>query len=334
MIWRHLMLALAEVESVPTYVLDRVGRLARGCAAQVELFNCLYDPALARDAPDGVSRERIRTRVDERRRRLERVADVLRDQNVEVRASVRWDFPMYEAIVRQVLRSGPSLLVVPAGRLGHAGPVMLTYTDARLIEACPCPLLLLKTEQVYGEGPVLAAVDPGHLHGKSAELDDTIVAAAKTLSYALSEAPVYLYHAVPSPDPAPTGAPDGLQGVAAPPQQQKMQWVGREHEARKLAARHDVPDRHVYVEVGAVETALPIYAREAHAIAVVMGAVSRAYPERAVFGMTAEKVLDALGCDALIVKPTGFRTPVARRTPAIRRPRGQTAAAHSAVSAR
>jgi hypothetical protein len=44
-----------------------------------------------------------------------------------------------------------------------------------------------------------------------------------------------------------------------------------------------------------------------------MGAVSRSYPERALFGYTAERVLDALDCDALIVKPKGFRCPVSRR---------------------
>lgn len=304
MIWRHILLGLAEMEAVPSYVLDRVGRLARGLGAEVELFHCIYDPELARVAPSQAAiAERIRERVEERHRHLERVADILRNQSVDARASVRWDRPIYEAMIREVLRSGAELAVVPAGRLGHAGPVTLTYTDARLIETCPCPLLLLKTEQVYREGPIVAAVDPGHAHAKTAELDDTIVDAAKTLAYALAETPVHLYHAVPA--------------LAEPP----VHWVGREHEARKLAVRHDLPEGRVFVEVGAVESALPAYAREAHASAVVMGAVSRAYPARAQFGYTAEKVLDALDCDVLIVKPEGFRTPVPRRAPRVENPK-------------
>jgi len=44
----------------------------------------------------------------------------------------------------------------------------------------------------------------------------------------------------------------------------------------------------VHVEAGAVESVLPGYAREARADAVVMGAISRAYPDRALFGYTAE----------------------------------------------
>jgi hypothetical protein len=74
-----------------------------------------------------------------RRRWLERVAVVLRGQTARSPCKRALNFPMYEAIVREALRSAPDLLVVPAGRLGHAGPATLTYTDARLIEAPPCP---------------------------------------------------------------------------------------------------------------------------------------------------------------------------------------------------
>ena len=197
MIWRHVMLALTEIESVPDHVLDRVGRIARGLAAELELFHCVYDPHL--HAID----ELVRGRIEERHRRLERVADILRAQQLEVRASVRWDYPIFEAIVRQVLHQGPDLLIVPAARMGHASARTLSYTDARLIEACPCALLLLKTAVVYSQGPIIAAIDPGHAHEKPPELDGTIVAAAKTLSSALSEAPVHLYHAVaPLSEPA------------------------------------------------------------------------------------------------------------------------------------
>ena len=80
-----------------------------------------------------------------------------------------------------------------------------------------------------------------------------------------------------------------------------------------MAARYEVPESAVHVEAGAVEYVLPGYAREARADAVVMGAISRSYPDRVLFGYTAEKVLDALDCDVLVVKPRGFRSPVSRR---------------------
>jgi universal stress protein E len=325
MLWRHILLALPEVESVPNHVLDRAARIARGLDAEIELFHSVYDPHLRESARPGAAlQELVRARVEERQRRLERVADILREQSLDVRSSAHWDFPTFEAIIRQALRHRSSLLIVPAGRLGHAVPRTLSYTDARLIEACPCPLLLLKTAQVYSHGPIVAAVDPTPAHDKPAELDDTIVAAAQTLSHALAEAPVHLYHAVaPLGEPDTASSVDELTQLASAPERQKAHWVGRENAVRKLAARHELADQLVHVELGAVETALPVYAREARADAVVMGAVSRSYPKRALFGFTAQKVLDALDCDVLIVKPRGFPCPVSRRP---RSATGKTAA--------
>jgi universal stress protein E len=53
-------------------------------------------------------------------------------------------------------------------------------------------------------------------------------------------------------------------------------------------------------------------ARQTHASIVVMGAVSRSGLKGFFIGNTAERVLDSLACDALIVKPTNFKQRVAR----------------------
>jgi universal stress protein E len=153
MIWRHVMLALPATDSAPSYVLDRVGRLARRLQAELELFHCLYDPQLVQ----GRGRERdldslIAGRVEASKRRVEHLADMLRDQHVEVRTTVRFDYPIFEAVIRQVLRHGPNLLVMPAASAARGARGALSHTDARLLEACPCPLLLMKTEQVYSKG--------------------------------------------------------------------------------------------------------------------------------------------------------------------------------------
>jgi universal stress protein E len=328
MIWRHVMLALPEVESVPAQLLDKVGRLVRGLQAELEVFHCFYDPQLAVGRESTHLDALIAARVATAKLRLERIADSLRDQHLEVRATVRFDYPIFEAVIRQVLHASPNFLIVPATRAGHPGARALTYTDARLIEACPCPLLLMKSEQVYSRGPIIAAIDPMHARRKPAELDETIIAAAKTLSYALTDAPVQVYHAV-----APLREAAGAETESAVnAERQKAYFTKSEAATQEIAARHDVPESSVHVEAGAVEYVLPGYAREARADAVVMGAISRSYPERALFGYTAEKVLNALNCDVLIVKPRVFRCPVSRRSrPVTGRPplRRRAPAAHA-----
>jgi universal stress protein E len=53
-------------------------------------------------------------------------------------------------------------------------------------------------------------------------------------------------------------------------------------------------------------------AKETHSAIVVMGAVSRSGLKRLFIGNTAERVLDLLTCDVLIVKPTHFVGRVSR----------------------
>ena len=43
---------------------------------------------------------------------------------------------------------------------------------------------------------------------------------------------------------------------------------------------------------------------------VIMGSIARSRLENAIVGSTAEKVLDRLGCDVLVLKPKGFISPV------------------------
>jgi universal stress protein E len=305
MIWRHIMLATSSVDSIPTTVLDRVGRIARGLQAEIELFHCVYEPDAVQPRLHGQPVEAVIAReVEERHRRLERFGDELRGQSLKVRSSVRWDFPMHEGVIRQALRHKTDLLILPAVRTAGLPRRTLTYREMSLIEACPCPLLLLKSSEVYSRGAVVAAVDPGHAHGKPEDLDEEILGAANTISRAMGDERVHAYHAVGLPDRA-------AERVAA------MSAI--EADVREMAARHDIPA--VRVELGAVERSLPVFAREIRADVLVMGAVSRTFPERALFGHTAEKILDEVDCDVLVVKPRGFRSPIGPEpSPAVPRP--------------
>lgn len=313
------MLALSGAKAVPGLVLDRVGRLARGLRAEVEIFLSLYEPDIVQTLESRASLEgRIAARIEEEHRRLERLADQLRDQGVKVRVSVRWDYPMYEGVIRQVLRHRPDMLIVSALGGREVTSRTLAYREARLIEACPCPLLLLKQREVYPMGGVVAAVDPLHAHETPQELDEVIIGAARTVALALADAPVHLYHAV-----APASRLRTVEGAELP--QSSVSPAPRlaavRNRVREMALGHDIGEEGVRVEFGVVETSLPAFAREKRAQMVVMGAASRSFPKRALLGHTVEQVLDALECDVLVVKPERFRTPVsAEHAPAVPQP--------------
>lgn len=286
MLWRRLMLVVCELEMLPLHALDRLGRLARGLDAQLELFHCVYEPeSVPAWADRRQAADLIAARVEERRRRLERLADVLRDQSVKVETSVRWDLPTYEGIVRHAQRNKPDLLIIPGVHL-NSGLRAPGYREGRLIAECPAPVLFLKTAEVYSRGCIVAALDPQPAQ-TAADLQETIVGAARTLASALAGSPVCLLSVVSPGQPAERGAAE----------------IGER--LRRLAERHDIPAGDVHVELGEARS-LALYCREARAQVIVLGAPGAAHGDRG--NPLVETLLDTLECDLLGVK--------ARRAPA------------------
>ena len=82
----------------------------------------------------------------------------------------------------------------------------------------------------------------------------------------------------------------------------------------RLARRHRVAAR-ALLEGGDPLEGLVRAAAQQRADLLVMGAVSRGGSGRSHIGGTAEAVIDAVGCDVLVVKPRGFKTSVTRTAP-------------------
>lgn len=63
-----------------------------------------------------------------------------------------------------------------------------------------------------------------------------------------------------------------------------------------------VTDANIHVEPGVAAECLPRMAAECRADIVVMGAVSRSDLKRVLIGSTAERALEAMPCDVLVVR--------------------------------
>ena len=68
-----------------------------------------------------------------------------------------------------------------------------------------------------------------------------------------------------------------------------------------LASANDIPERDVHQLPGRTHDILPTFARAQGADVVIMGALARTGLKQRVVGSTAERVLDHLPCDILIV---------------------------------
>lgn len=317
MIWTRVMFSSAGLFGAPDHVIDRLGHIVRALKAEVVLFDCVYDSDLLASQPAGTAVDAaIRQHVELRRREVEAFADLFRAQALKVRVDVHWDHPPHEAIVRHVLRHQPDLLVMPTSRARMSEQHLLSYTDHRLIEACPCPLLLLRKRAAYSHGTVLAAVDPMHPNARPAGLDELILQAANTIARTLGGVEVHVCHLLPPEYQLGRQEPGALAGQFGTDRAAEVaRLISVAERLRHMAALHDIPAPQVHVQFGRVLEGLPSLARELRADVLVMGAVSRSLPRRAIYTETAERLLGVLDCDVLVVKPRNFRCPVSRRAP-------------------
>jgi len=290
----------------------KAARLARLCGATLELFACDFDPALHGPRPsESASVRGLReVFIEERAEFLEDLAEELRaggDLNVETH--FHWDNPLYRGILRRVEESAPDLLVKDTHYHSLLRRTLVTHTDWNLIRACPVPLLLAKSGEWPASPRILAALDPGHLGDKPAALDHEILDYAGLLAARL-HGELHAVHAFfPALLLATTTGIAGLPVAAGLTADEIVDTERRRIEASlsTIVAAHALPPERTHLLQGSAAEVLPRAAESQHADIVVMGAVSRSRVEELFVGSTAERVLDRISCDILVVKPADFR---------------------------
>jgi len=158
---------------------------------------------------------------------------------------------------------------------------------------------------------VLVAVDPFHTHSKPANLDARLLDFGNAITH-LFKGSLHAFHAyMPLVDFAPV--PGAAVPVGPPPEVEEAHGELIASEFDRIADAAGVPPRSRHLHMGIVSSELCATARSTRASMVVMGAVSRSAFRRVFIGSTAEAVLDKLTCDALVLKPQGFRSSVGAR---------------------
>ena len=306
---RRILVAVKDPQGATSPAVVKAGQLAQALGASVELFHAIVTP-LYFDAYTNGSLFDMEREIQLRCvAQLRAAAKSLERRGIAVSVSANWDFPGYEAIIRRASQMNADLIVADVHAGAHLAAGMLHLTDWELLRLSAKPVLLVKTKAPYREPVVLAAVDPTHVRAKPAALDNEILSVAKGITNALHGT----LHAVHAYMPAPPSIwPANMAGAQSLPR--LMAQTARN--ARKILdgalESTDIPRgrRHLIDQhpINAIEQT----ARRIHGSIVVMGAVSRSGLKGLFIGNTAERVLDSLSCDVLVVKPTDFKRRVSR----------------------
>jgi universal stress protein E len=159
---------------------------------------------------------------------------------------------------------------------------------------------------------ILAALDPFHAHARPADLDGRLLSAATHFAQLLHGS-VHVFHAYM---PVINVEPASLSVVPLtllPPEAEETHREQIVGVIKQMAKSDGIPESRCHVKMGDVVAQLSAATQRTRAGLVVMGAVSRTALARLFVGNTAERALDRLSCDVLVVKPRGFALQVARR---------------------
>jgi universal stress protein E len=292
--------------------MHRAAWLAKRTGAELELLVCYYNEYLSGDRLfDSPSLEKARNEViGSHSKHLEEMAEPLRADGVVVTTSAVWDHPLYEGIVRHVVSSGADLVVKDTHHHSAVARALLTNTDWNLIRTCPAPLWLVKPVDLQDEPVFIAAIDPMNEHDKPAALDDEILHTSKFIAAKVGGR-VHAFHSYDPRIAVATATANAYIPVSLPFDEIEQQ-MHEDHQKRfhEITSFHGIDDDKSHLVAGLTHEELPMMAEELGAAAVIMGAVSRNRWKRLFIGATAERTLEYLPCDLLIIKPDWFQTPV------------------------
>ena len=306
------ILAVVDPTVVDQPAARRAAWLAKNSKAELELLVCYYNEYLSGDRLfDSPSLDKARHDIIEgHEKHLEKYAEPLRSSGLVVKTSAIWDHPLYEGIVRHAIANDSDLIVKDTHHHSAVTRALLTNTDWNLIRTCPMPLWLVKPTKLADKPVFVAAIDPMHQNDKPAALDDEILHVAKGIANTV-DGEVHAFHAYDPRIAVATATANAYIPVSLPFDEIEKQ-MHEDHEKRfiEITNFHEIDKKNAHLVAGLTHEELPAIAEKLDAAVVVMGAVARNRWKRLFIGATAERTLEDLPCDLLIIKPDWFRTPV------------------------
>lgn len=283
--------------------LERAAWIARHSGAALELLLCEFNTAL--DAGvlfDSAKVDKARqSLLAHRREWLEQLAAPLREEGLMVTCEARWGKPLHKMIISRVQELKPDLVLKTAHSHGLLRRLLLSNSCWQLIRYCPAPLWLVKPEGKWLGKRIAVALDPTHSADKPAALDHLLIEATQTLGQALGLEDHYLHSYAPLPRTL------VFDAELVADYEYYVEHTGERHREafEQLLGQHAIAKPRTHLLQGFAEETLPRFVEDNAVDLLVMGAIARGHLDTALIGHTAERVLEGVDCDLLVLKPQG-----------------------------
>ena len=296
------ILVIIDPTVLRDHVIDKAKLLACRAKAKVELFiNCkvigqegsYYSP----DIDTANNQSTKKGSADLQEFLISELKNEFSSLGLPVNIELCHEEDLAQSILDKVDRITPDLVLKSTHRHNLLRQTLITNTDWQLIRMCSVPLLLVKAQGWSKSGHVVAAVDPMHSSSEQGSLDDQLISVAEYITKILGHQ-LSVFHAYYYPE-------FGNQTSGQNSTQSRDMRMSHNHKMYELLSRHNVDPEFVKIANGDTKTEMLHYLEKVGANMLVVGALARSKLERIVVGSTAEKMLDDIPCDLLILKSNG-----------------------------
>ena len=278
--------------------LERGAWLAQRTQATLHAIAVEYSAALDGGSLENSLQDKARAALlEERARWLDDLLEPVRKAGVAVHSQVLWGKRLHEVALQQVSELRPDLVLKSAAHNNLLRRLLLTDSCWQLMRHCPAPLWLVHHAQWRGHN-LCTALDPLHKDDKPAHLDHHLIDTAQSLSAALGLRAHYVHcHA-----PLPRTLLNNAELLADYQQYSSDEAIKHQQAFDQVVGAHAIDAEATHLLEGAPEHILPRFVRKHEIDLLIMGAIARGRLDTILIGHTAERLLEAVDCDLLVVK--------------------------------
>ncbi|HME40336.1 MAG TPA: universal stress protein [Steroidobacteraceae bacterium] len=301
--FEHILVIVDPSAGGRQSAVDKAALLAQRLGACVELLICDIESSRDDDAASALFVRKTHASNTQLLNLLDELAAPARAAGIDVTARVIYGNSLHDSLLDYLHGSTADLVVKHTHHHSSARRVFLRTTDWHLVRGCPMPLLLTK-DNAWGQPPVvMAAVDPVRESAGAAALNRQILKWGASLAGGLG-GDLHVVHTFVPTAFAAVVASGALRMTPEYGDALQVENSFRCGQIERLVGACGVRPERLHVEMGTPGDCLARSVAEYHTDVMVMGGSSHGRWHRMVAGSTASRILEALPCDVLIIRPT------------------------------
>jgi universal stress protein E len=285
-------------------LLQRATDLSRALGQELNVC-CLIDDASVPTVLPG-RRARLRRlrkkRIARCRGALDNVVRQARAQGVVAHTEVRSVTSLEGAALELTRKLAPSFVLICRSRHTRLEEATLSGSDFAVIRGCPVPVWVVNPERRSGN-KIVGAIERADSTGEGTSLDENILEKASHLARKLGKEP-HVLHTFGQ-----AGLPQSLELPMRDPEDDMgaSRYDRRMRRIFDFGNAHGLPPERVHIHEGKLVDTLEEMSGTMNADLIIIGARRRSRLNRLFSGSAAERVVQRVETDVLVVKGDGAR---------------------------